>query len=95
ANCANPVLTGVTVDGAHAEYIAADVDGTVLIPDEVPYELAAPTLCAGYTVWAALRRADIRPGGRVAVVGIGGLGHLAIQYAKAAGYRVTAVTHSP
>jgi D-arabinose 1-dehydrogenase-like Zn-dependent alcohol dehydrogenase len=95
ANCANPVLTGVNVDGAHAEYAVADVGGTVLIPDEVPDELAAPTLCAGYTVWAALRRADARPGGRVAVVGVGGLGHLAIQYAKAAGYHVTAVTHTP
>jgi len=95
ANCANPILTGVNVDGAHAEYIAADVDGTVLLPEEVSYELAAPTLCAGFTVWAAIRRADIKPSGRIAVVGIGGLGHLAIQYAKAAGYHVTAVTHSP
>jgi D-arabinose 1-dehydrogenase-like Zn-dependent alcohol dehydrogenase len=95
ANCANPVLTGVNVDGAHAEYIAADVDGTVLIPDGVSDEMAAPTLCAGFTVWAALRRAEVRAHGRVAVVGIGGLGHLAIQYAKAAGYRVTAITHSP
>ncbi len=94
ANCANPVLTGVNVDGAHAEYLAADVNGTVLLPDEVSYELAAPTLCAGYTVWAAIRRADPKPGGRIAVVGIGGLGHLAIQYAKAAGFHVTAVTHS-
>lgn len=95
ANCANPILTGVNVDGAHAEYMVADVDGTVLLPDEVPYELAAPTLCAGFTVWAGLRRAAAKPSARVAVVGIGGLGHLAIQYAKAAGYRVTAVTHSP
>lgn len=94
ANCANPTLTGVTVDGAHAEYVSVDAGGTVLLPDEVPYELAAPTLCAGYTVWAALRRADARPGARIAVVGIGGLGHLAIQYARAAGYHVTAVTHT-
>ncbi len=95
ANCADPVLTGVNVDGAHAEYIAVDVDGTVLLPDEVSFELAAPTLCAGFTVWAGIRRADIRAAGRVAVVGIGGLGHLAIQYARAAGFQVTAVTHSP
>jgi alcohol dehydrogenase/propanol-preferring alcohol dehydrogenase len=94
ANCDNPTLTGVNVDGAHAEYVAVDVGGTVLLPDAVSYELAAPTLCAGYTVWAALRRADPKPGARVAVVGIGGLGHLAIQYAKAAGYHVTAVTRS-
>lgn len=95
ANCAAPVLTGVNVDGAQAEYAVADVDGTVLLPDGISWELAAPTLCAGYTVWAALRRAQTKPTGRVAVVGIGGLGHLAIQYAKAAGYHVTAVTHSP
>jgi D-arabinose 1-dehydrogenase-like Zn-dependent alcohol dehydrogenase len=94
ANCANPTLTGVTVDGAFAEYIVADVDGTVRIPDAVSYELAAPTLCAGFTVWAALRRADAKPAARVAVVGIGGLGHLAIQYAKAAGYHVIAVTRT-
>ena len=95
ANCDDPTLTGVNVDGAHAEYVAVDVGGTVLLPDAVSYELAAPTLCAGYTVWAALRRADPKPGARIAVVGIGGLGHLAIQYAKAAGHHVTAVTSNP
>jgi alcohol dehydrogenase/propanol-preferring alcohol dehydrogenase len=95
ANCDNPTLTGVNVDGAHAEYVAVDVGGTVALPDAISYELAAPTLCAGYTVWAALRRADPKPGARVAVVGIGGLGHLAIQYAKAAGFHVTAVTRTP
>jgi D-arabinose 1-dehydrogenase-like Zn-dependent alcohol dehydrogenase len=94
ANCENPVLTGITVDGAQAEYMVADVGGVVRVPDGVPDELAAPTLCAGYTVWAALRRADVRPGARVGVVGLGGLGHLAVQYAKAAGYDVTAITRS-
>lgn len=94
-NCAAPILTGVTVDGGHAEYLAADAGGTVHLPDEVSYELAAPTLCAGYTVWAGLRRGNARPGARVAVSGIGGLGHLAIQYSKAAGYHVTAVTRTP
>lgn len=95
SNCANPTLTGVNVDGAHAEYLAAAAGGTVLLPDGISYEYAAPTLCSGYTVWSALRRADTKQGGRVAVVGIGGLGHLAVRYAKAAGYHVTAVTHSP
>jgi D-arabinose 1-dehydrogenase-like Zn-dependent alcohol dehydrogenase len=95
ANCANPTLTGVTVDGGHAEYIAVDAGGTVLIPDALSYEEAAPILCAGYTVWAGLRRAAPKPCARVAVSGIGGLGHLAIQYAKAAGFHVTALTHSP
>ena len=95
ANCASPTLTGVNVDGAHAEYLAVHVGGTVLLPDKISYEQAAPTLCAGYTVWAAIRRAAPRPGARVAVVGIGGLGHLAIQYAKATGFQVTAVTRTP
>jgi alcohol dehydrogenase/propanol-preferring alcohol dehydrogenase len=95
ANCANPTLTGVNVDGAHAEYLAADVGGTILLPGEVSYEQAAPTLCAGYTVWGAIRRADPKPAARIAVVGVGGLGHLAIQYAKAAGFHVTAVTRTP
>jgi D-arabinose 1-dehydrogenase-like Zn-dependent alcohol dehydrogenase len=94
SNCASPTLTGVNIDGAHAEYIAVDAGGTVLLPDEVSYELAAPTLCSGYTVWSAIRRAEAKPGAQIAVVGIGGLGHLAIQYAKAAGCRVVAVTKS-
>lgn len=94
ANCASPTLTGVTVDGAHAEYVAVDAGGTVLIPDGLSDEQAAPIICAGYTVWAGLRRAEPKPGARVAVTGIGGLGHLAIQYAKAAGFHVTALTHS-
>jgi alcohol dehydrogenase/propanol-preferring alcohol dehydrogenase len=94
ANCANPTLTGVNVDGAHAEYMVAHVGGTILLPQEISYEDAAPTLCAGYTVWAALRRAAPEPGSHVAVVGIGGLGHFAIQYAKAAGFKVIAVTRT-
>jgi len=94
ANCANPKLTGVTVDGAFADYIAVDVGGTVLLPDGVSYEEAAPILCSGYTVWAAIRRAAPKPGATIGVVGIGALGHLAIQYAKAAGFRVIAITKS-
>jgi alcohol dehydrogenase/propanol-preferring alcohol dehydrogenase len=48
-NCANPILTGVNVDGGQAEYVAADEDGTILLPDRISYEMAAPTVCAGYT----------------------------------------------
>jgi alcohol dehydrogenase/propanol-preferring alcohol dehydrogenase len=94
ANCASPKLTGVTVDGAFADYIAVDVGGTVLLPDGVAFEEAAPILCSGYTVWAAIRRAAPKPGARIGVVGIGALGHLAIQYAKAAGFHVVAITRS-
>ena len=94
-NCVAPILTGINVDGGQAEYIAADELGTILLPDAISYEDAAPTVCAGYTVWAALRRADAPPGSSVAIAGIGGVGHLGIQFAKAAGYHVIAVTHSP
>jgi D-arabinose 1-dehydrogenase-like Zn-dependent alcohol dehydrogenase len=94
ANCANPILTGVTVDGAFAEYIVVDPAGTVVLPDGISYDDAAPTMCGGFTSWAALRRANPQPGATVAVVGIGGVGHFAVQYAKAAGYRTVAVTHS-
>jgi alcohol dehydrogenase/propanol-preferring alcohol dehydrogenase len=72
-------LTGVNVDGAHAEYMVAHASGTVLLPKNISYENAAPTLCAGYTLWAAIRRAAAKPGANIAVVGIGGLGHLAIH----------------
>jgi D-arabinose 1-dehydrogenase-like Zn-dependent alcohol dehydrogenase len=95
ANCANPVLTGVTVDGAFAEYVVVDPAGTVVLPDAISYEAAAPTLCAGFTSWAALRRAAPAPGARVGIIGIGGVGHFAVQFAKAAGHHVTAITHSP
>src|SRR5215813_427599 len=94
-NCVAPILTGVNVDGGQAEYVAADEDGTILLPGGISYEMAAPTVCAGYTVWAALRRANATPGARVAVGGIGGVGHLGVQFAKAAGYHVIAMTHSP
>jgi D-arabinose 1-dehydrogenase-like Zn-dependent alcohol dehydrogenase len=94
ANCKSPVLTGFNVDGGHAEYLLAYVGGTVLLPDGLAYEQAAPIMCAGYTVWSRLRRANPHPGERIAVVGIGGLGHLAVQYAKAAGFTPIAVTHT-
>jgi D-arabinose 1-dehydrogenase-like Zn-dependent alcohol dehydrogenase len=72
----------------------ARADATVLIPDTVTYEQAAPIFCAGFTVWSGFRIAEPEPGDRVAIVGIGGLGHLALQYAKAAGHETIAVTHS-
>ena len=59
---------------------------TVLLPDGLPYEVAAPVICAGYTAWSALCDADPKPRERVAVLGIGGLGHLAVQFAKASGF---------
>jgi alcohol dehydrogenase len=64
------------------------------LPDSLSYQQAAPIFCAGYTVWSGLRWADPQPHERVAIVGIGGLGHLAVQYAKAAGFETIAVSRS-
>ncbi len=93
--CPYMKATGVDAQGGHAEYMPMNADATYLIPDEVSYEEAAPIFCAGYTVYSGLRWADPQPHERVAVLGIGGLGHLAVQYAKAAGFETIAVSHSP
>lgn len=93
--CANQVATGMQMPGGHAEFMVAYSDATMLIPDNVSFEQAAPIFCAGYTVWSGLRWADPKPHERIAVLGIGGLGHLAVQYAKAAGFETIAISHSP
>ncbi len=93
--CPDQQGTGVHFSGGHAEYMLAMADATMLIPDSVAFDQAAPIFCAGYTVWSGFRWADPQPGDRVAVVGIGGLGHLAVQYAKAAGHEVIAISRSP
>ncbi len=96
--CAEQLSTGTELAGGHAEYMLAYADATMLLPEGLAYEQAAPVFCAGYTVWSGLRWADPQPGDRVAVVavvGIGGLGHLAIQYAKAAGFTTVALSRSP
>ena len=93
--CANALGTSMQLPGGHAEYMLAYADATMLLPEGLSYEQAAPIFCAGYTVWSGLRWAAPQPGERVAVVGIGGLGHLAVQYAKAAGFHTIAVSHSP
>ena len=87
--------TGIEAQGGHAEYMLMNADATYLIPDSVPYEQAAPIFCAGYTVYGGLRWAEPKPHERMAVLGVGGLGHLAVQYAKAAGFHTIAVSHSP
>lgn len=93
--CAAPVLTGYTVQGGQAEYMVVAADQTVRVPDALSDELAAPVLCAGYTAWSAIRAADPKPHERVAVAGIGALGHLGLQYAKACGFETIAITTSP
>lgn len=92
--CAAPVSTGFTVQGGQAEYMVVAADQTVRIPDALSDELAAPVLCAGYTSWSAIRAADPKPHERVAVAGIGALGHLALQFAKACGFETVAITTS-
>ncbi|MGH3725302.1 MAG: alcohol dehydrogenase catalytic domain-containing protein [Mycobacterium sp.] len=94
-NCANPRTSGFSAQGGHAEYVALAAEGTVLLPEGLPYELAAPMMCAGYTTWSSFRDAAPQPHERVAVVGIGGLGHVAVQLSKASGFETIAITHSP
>ena len=94
-NCRAPVMTGITTQGGHAEYVAVAASSTVLLPESLSYQAAAPVLCAGYTAWSALRAADPGPGERVAVLGIGGLGHMAVQFSRACGFETVAITRAP
>jgi 2-desacetyl-2-hydroxyethyl bacteriochlorophyllide A dehydrogenase len=93
--CAAPVSTGFTVQGGQAEYMVVAAHETVRIPDGLSDELAAPVLCAGYAAWSAIRAAEPKPHERVAVAGIGALGHLAVQYSRACGFETIAITTSP
>src|SRR6266446_3997666 len=90
-NCQNPVVSGVTVDGGYAEVMIAEARGIASIPDELSSADAAPLLCAGITTYNALRNAGLRGGDLVAVHGIGGLGHLGIQFARHMGFRTVAI----
>src|SRR5712675_732245 len=90
-NCQNPVTSGVTVDGGYAEVMIAEARGLASIPDELSSVDAAPLLCAGVTTYNALRNAGLRGGDLVAVQGIGGLGHLGIQFARHMGFRTVAI----
>jgi dehydrogenase len=92
--CPNHIATGINIAGGHAEYMVAYANATQLIPDGLSYDQAAPIFCAGYTAYSGLRLANPKPHERIAVVGIGALGHLGIQYSKAAGFETIAVTHS-
>lgn len=85
-------VTGVTRDGGYAEYMLAPTSALALVPDEVGSVDAAPLMCAGVTTYNCLRNSGARPGDVVAVVGIGGLGHLAVQYAAKMGCKVVAIS---
>jgi D-arabinose 1-dehydrogenase-like Zn-dependent alcohol dehydrogenase len=90
-NCQNPVVSGVTADGGYAEVMIAEARAIVSVPDGLTSEEAAPLLCAGITTYNALRNAGLRSGDLVAVQGIGGLGHLGIQFARHMGFRTVAI----
>ena len=90
-NCRNPVIPGITMDGGYAEVMIAESRGLAAIPDDLTSVEAAPLLCAGITTYNALRNAGLRGGDLVAVQGIGGLGHLGIQFARHMGFRTVAV----
>jgi alcohol dehydrogenase, propanol-preferring len=89
--CVRQRITGVMVDGGYAEFAKAPASHVVKIPDTLSSEQAAPLLCAGVTVHRALKQAKVRAGQRLAVFGVGGLGHLAIQIGRAAGAEVVAI----
>lgn len=90
-----PNVTGVTADGGYAEFMLAPAAYVAPIPDALDFAEAAPLMCAGLTVYNGLRNAGFQPGDRVAVIGLGGLGHLGVLYAKAMGARVAVLSGSP
>jgi propanol-preferring alcohol dehydrogenase len=89
--CRRQKITGVTVDGGYAEFVKAPASHVVTIPDCLPSLQAGPLFCAGVTVYRALKRASMLAGQRLAVFGIGGLGHLAVQFGQALGVEIVAI----
>jgi propanol-preferring alcohol dehydrogenase len=89
--CESQQCTGFTVNGCFAEYVLADPGYCGLLPASLDFAPAAPILCAGVTVYKGLKQTDTRPGQTVVISGVGGLGHLAVQFAKAMGLHVIAV----
>ena len=90
-NCRNLKICGISYDGGYQQYMVAPVEALVAIPDGLNDVEAAPLLCAGITTYNALRHSGAYPGDLVAVQGIGGLGHLGVQFANKFGYRVAAI----
>jgi D-arabinose 1-dehydrogenase-like Zn-dependent alcohol dehydrogenase len=90
-NCANEKITGIHFDGGYQEYMVAPAEAVAALPEDLAADDAAPLMCAGITVFNAMRNAGVRAGDLVAVQGIGGLGHLGIQYARQMGFRTVAI----
>jgi propanol-preferring alcohol dehydrogenase len=93
--CGGQRNTGYSVNGCFAEYVLTDAAYLARIPDRLELNAAAPVLCAGVTVYKGIRETEARPGEWLVVTGIGGLGHMAVQYAKAIGLNVAAVDVAP
>lgn len=93
--CENADITGLSFDGGYAEYVTVPAEAVAAMPESLDAVDAAPLLCAGVTTYNALRNSDASPGDLAAVVGIGGLGHLGVQYAHAAGFETVAISRSP
>jgi propanol-preferring alcohol dehydrogenase len=90
-NCINQGYTGVQHDGGYAEMMIAKASGLIAVPEDLSAVAAAPLLCAGLTTFSALRNSPARAGDLVAVFGVGGLGHLGVQYARRMGFEVVAI----
>lgn len=93
--CENQLVSGLSFDGGYAQYMVVDRTGLVRLPQEVDAAEAAPLLCAGVTTYNALRHSGAQPGDLVAVQGVGGLGHLGVQYARRMGMRTVAISSGP
>jgi D-arabinose 1-dehydrogenase-like Zn-dependent alcohol dehydrogenase len=93
--CANHKISGISHDGGYQEYMLAPIEGLASMPESLDAAEAAPLLCAGITTYNSLRHSGALPGDLVAVQGIGGLGHLGIQFAAKFGYRVAALSRGP
>ena len=91
ANCASVIVCGISYDGGYQEYMVAPVEAVAHVPESLEAADIAPLMCAGITTFNALRRNPGLPGDLVGVQGVGGLGHLGIQFAKKFGYRVAAI----
>ncbi len=89
--CLSQKNTGYAVNGCYAEYVLADPNYVGFIPENLDFPAAASILCAGVTVYKGIKETDTKPGDWIAIAGIGGLGHMAVQYAKAMGLRVIAI----
>jgi D-arabinose 1-dehydrogenase-like Zn-dependent alcohol dehydrogenase len=94
-NCVNLQICGISYDGGYQEFMVAPVEAVARMPESLDVAEAAPLMCAGITTFNALRHAGAMPSDLVAVQGVGGLGHLGIQFAKKFGYRVAAIGRGP